>query len=368
MKFEAGRNQALVPAVARLYLIFKISALVRERQSLQLPDLKSQAMDQTSNTSLPQIPFAKHDNQILDMRMALPRAQEQINFADKNANMREYREWTNKRSERRCLTRLSMEAQQSTKCTEISLLTPNNPTFTMVFQRDGGSDDQPGFQKLDTPTNTVLYAQTIPSPIPVSTEVAYASTTTAYSLPTPDPVINSSPSISWPTVDMPSGLDGNSHDGDDDRNGIPYPVKTGMIIAIVIGIFLIVFLSFWYCCRGKARMARRMAGRENAVLPLHTIASQQPREQPAATGRDAPPPSYEEAVPPQHQRLAGGISLRSEEEDSMVADGKTPLSEIPFEDIDLRNGGASSSSASSNQSFSSRHHNQYGDTTGHTNS
>ena len=109
-------------------------------------------------------------------------------------------------------------------------------------------------------------------------------------------------------------------------------------------------------------------------------------------GTDAPP-RYEEQVPPAHQRLAGGmvrrgggggghhhhnqISPMQEEEDGMgmVADGKTPLSEIPFEDVVLTptrsqaSGSASPSGSEGGRDFGNRHAmgNGRGDTTGHTN-
>lgn len=103
-------------------------------------------------------------------------------------------------------------------------------------------------------------------------------------------------------------------------------------------------------------------------------------------GMDVPPPQYEEHVPPAHQRLAGGMPRRGdqiqpmpEEEEGMgmVADGKTPLSEIPFEDVVLTptnrsqaSGSASSSGSSGGgRDFGERHamDNGGGNTFGHTN-
>ena len=91
-----------------------------------------------------------------------------------------------------------------------------------------------------------------------------------------------------------------------------------------------------------------------------------------APGGDAPP-SYEEVVPP-HLRVATGPPRmlhggEAEADDGVVADGKTPLSEIPFEDVVLEPSSSSSSSSSSaNQAFNAMHHNGVGDTRGHTNS
>ena len=81
------------------------------------------------------------------------------------------------------------------------------------------------------------------------------------------------------------------------------------------------------------------------------------------------PPQYEEVVPPAHQSLAGGMrnSIMSDDEAGMgvVADGKMPLSEIPFEDVVLE---SVSSHSSQNREFNERHRMGGGDTRGHTNS
>lgn len=80
---------------------------------------------------------------------------------------------------------------------------------------------------------------------------------------------------------------------------------------------------------------------------------------------DAPPPLYEEAVPPEHQYVAGGATyVREDDEQGIISDGKTPLSEIPFEDVVLDH----SPSEGSARSFGERHHGLGGDTTGHVNS
>jgi hypothetical protein len=88
---------------------------------------------------------------------------------------------------------------------------------------------------------------------------------------------------------------------------------------------------------------------------------------------DLPPPQYAEVVPPQHQTIAGGITHVREEEEGVISDGKTPLSEIPFEDVVLdqpvsAGSGSGSGSPSSAREFAMRHHGLGGDTRGHTNS
>lgn len=108
------------------------------------------------------------------------------------------------------------------------------------------------------------------------------------------------------------------------------------------------------------------------MLPLYNL--QDPPNPAGTMGRRAPagdaPPSYEEVVPA-HLRVATGpprILHVGEGEDGMIADGKTPLSEIPFEDVMLEPSSSSSSMSSANQAFQNVHHNGMGDTRGHTNS
>ena len=110
--------------------------------------------------------------------------------------------------------------------------------------------------------------------------------------------------------------------------------------------------------------------RNNGSIPLHTVRNRAADGDGTAAGRggDAPPPRYEEVVPAQHQRLAGGIAhvRPNDEEEGVISDGKTPLSEIPFEDVVLDQG-SSSSGSSPSHAFASTHHLGGGDTTGHTN-
>jgi hypothetical protein len=76
-------------------------------------------------------------------------------------------------------------------------------------------------------------------------------------------------------------------------------------------------------------------------------------------------------VPPQHQTVEGGITHVRDEEEGVISDGKTPLSEIPFEDVrleEVESSSGSGSSSSANATFGERHHAMGGDTRGHTNS
>lgn len=214
-------------------------------------------------------------------------------------------------------------------------------------------------------------------------------------------------------------------------------VKAAIIVSAVFGAVAIIIASIWFCC-GKPRRKKLKAQEEmqlhrermeaetragnqplgdsvqnlgsqvpvpptEMVQSRHSIAPVQARGAVGVVagrhvslrggagrvrgGSDAPP-SYEEIVPATHQRIAGGMNHRGmptgnyttaplDEEDGegMVADGKMPLSEIPFEDVVLDShttaGGESSSSGSSfregGRDFESRHAEAGGDTTGHSN-
>lgn len=174
-----------------------------------------------------------------------------------------------------------------------------------------------------------------------------------------------------------------------------------IIVCAIIGVIMIIFCSIWFCCGccGLRKTSHRQRQRpplphagssRDTILPMHTIQSpapaiqnrlssrlhsnrfsrshNNPYPQAGGLGGDAPP-SYEEVVPPEHVRLAGGMrrNPEMEAEDGMVADGKTPLSEIPFEDVVLDQT-MSGSSESSARGFAAQNHTRWGDTTGHTNS
>lgn len=152
---------------------------------------------------------------------------------------------------------------------------------------------------------------------------------------------------------------------------VTHGARIAIVLAAILGIILVIVFSMWFCCNCCGRRKKRRSqdrAVENGVLPMHTIQNRGVEEA-AATGRPAgdAPPSYEEVVPPQHQRLAGGIpniNTTSEEDDAVVSDGKTPLSEIPFEDVVLDN---VSSQSSGSRMFDQVHHGAGGDTRGHTN-
>ncbi|PBP19022.1 hypothetical protein BUE80_DR010094 [Diplocarpon rosae] len=144
--------------------------------------------------------------------------------------------------------------------------------------------------------------------------------------------------------------------------------KAGIGISIAVGVLAIILFSAWFCCgcRGlRARSRKRHAevtrtpdSSNQHPVPLSNILNGD------AGAGNAPPPLYEEAVPPQHRRIAGGATQLSEEEEGVIPDGKTPLSEFPFEDVVLDH----SPSDGSSMSYRERHHGLGGDTRGHANS
>jgi hypothetical protein len=148
-------------------------------------------------------------------------------------------------------------------------------------------------------------------------------------------------------------------------NNMAQGAKGGVIFVIVIGVMLIIAFCCG-CCGLRARRRKRIEATENAnrSVPLHTVHNQATDVNRGVPLGEVPPPRYEESVPLQHQRIEGGITHVREEEEGIISDGKTPLSEIPFEDVVLDY----SPSEGSARGFGDRHHGLGGDTTGHTNS
>lgn len=159
----------------------------------------------------------------------------------------------------------------------------------------------------------------------------------------------------------------------DDQQGLWNRLSPGIqaVIGVIatVCVLIIVLFSVWFCCgccglRNKRRGMAPNTTRGVApnprpelhgnVMPLNTINNRGPQsgfnEMPAV---EASPPAYEESVPPRHQRIAGGISTTSEEDEGVISDGKTPLSEIPFEDVRLDQ---VRSGSSSSQNFEQRPH------------
>jgi hypothetical protein len=171
--------------------------------------------------------------------------------------------------------------------------------------------------------------------------------------------------------DDDSGSDGNLIDR------MQIGAKAAVVIGMIFGVIFIIAFSMWFCCgccgvRDKRRgMAPNGARRiplntetTGTILPLHTIQSTDPSRQ-RSPPTNPSPPSYEEVVSPRNQAPPGGmLHSRPMEDDGMIADGKTPLSEIVFEDVVLDR---PHTGESSSQTFEQRHHGAGGDTRGHTN-
>lgn len=225
----------------------------------------------------------------------------------------------------------------------------------------------------------------IPTHIPSSTYTQFATTATHFgvdaSSTTPALIMDPTGSATTNpdnTTPPPTAFLSGDNNNDNAWQRMGQGVKGGIIVAMIIGIVAIICVSIWYCCGGKNKWRRKhqASGHAGGVLPLHVRRNRSVRNgnggqqegqasPPTQLGGDAPPPRYEEVVPPQHHTLAGGMAhVRQEEEDGVVADGKMPLSEIPFEDVVLDH---TTSESASSQSFASMHHNGMGDTRGHTN-
>jgi hypothetical protein len=165
-------------------------------------------------------------------------------------------------------------------------------------------------------------------------------------------------------------------DTPDDRswNGLSHGHKIATIVGIIIAVALILFAG-WYCCGGGRAKRRRQAmgsaappqdyANQTPAVPLQTVPVAHVANHHGPMPGDPPPPLYQEAVPPRHQRIAGGITHVRQEEEGIISDGKTPLSEIPFEDVVIS---SSSSESSSARDFGQVHHAGGGNTYGHTNS
>ncbi|EPE27797.1 hypothetical protein GLAREA_04588 [Glarea lozoyensis ATCC 20868] len=203
-------------------------------------------------------------------------------------------------------------------------------------------------------------ALSIASYLPTATRSLYQHKESATSFPDNDP-------------DSDPDSDGNLFDK------LQVGAKAAVAIGILFGIVFIVAFSMWYCCgccgirnqrRGMVPDGQRRipsndisAQPTGTVLPLHEIRSRSP--QAMSPPPDPSPPSYDEVVSPRNRAPPGGMFLsRPVDEDGMIPDGKTPLSEIVFEDVVLdrpHTGGSSS------QTFEQRHHGAGGNTQGHTN-
>jgi hypothetical protein len=227
-----------------------------------------------------------------------------------------------------------------------------------------------------------MYAESVSMPFPTPTPYAWNPTTFATSSSTlrkdQESATATYSNAGSDQTNIPSGLFGeNKNFWEELASG----AKIGIVIVVVFGILCVVLFSMWFCCgccggRCCGKRKRRPPIQETrGDVPLSPIrgAERRGRQDERGFDGDLPPPQYAEAVPPQHQTIAGGITHVREEEEGIISDGKTPLSEIPFEDVVLDHpvsagSGSGSGSPSSAREFAMRHHAMGGDTRGHTSS
>jgi hypothetical protein len=228
---------------------------------------------------------------------------------------------------------------------------------------------------MERPTADAL-SRTYPGPYPTSTSANWlpktfgTSSSSALDREQATPTSSSGPS--------PTGYGGENNNVWEE---LPSGARIGIVLVVVFGLLCVVLFSAWFCCgccggRCCGKRKRRATNQENrGDLPLSPMggAERRGRQDDRGVDGDLPPPQYAEVVPPQHQTIAGGITHVREEEEGVISDGKTPLSEIPFEDVVLdqpvsAGSGSGSGSPSSAREFAMRHHGLGGDTRGHTNS
>lgn len=201
----------------------------------------------------------------------------------------------------------------------------------------------------------------LPSPPPTSAQSSPTSTSTSSKSTTSSQVSTTVARAAGPTQSPEPNP----------WNHMGVTTHHAIIASGIIGLVVAVGLLFWFLCYRRRRAQAPPSGSPPGMLPLYNLHAHP--GQATGTGRRVPgadaPPSYEEVVPP-HLRVATGpprVFHAAEGDDGVVADGKMPLSEIPFEDIVLEPSSSSSSASSANQNFESVHHNGIGDTRGHTN-
>jgi hypothetical protein len=171
-------------------------------------------------------------------------------------------------------------------------------------------------------------------------------------------------------------------DGDDGNliDNLQMGAKAAVVIGLIFGIIFIVAFSMWFCCgccgirdkRGglapdgaqRTSSDAMPSGATGNILPLHNIQSRSPSNA-YPPPVDPSPPSYEETVSPRNQAPPGGMQFGHRiDDDGIIPNGKTPLSEIGFEDVVLDR---PHTGESSSQTFEQRHHGSGGNTRGHTN-
>lgn len=124
--------------------------------------------------------------------------------------------------------------------------------------------------------------------------------------------------------------------------------KTVAVIIPVVVIAFAILLTWCCCCRQRrATRARSLSVPQQTppypAQPYHVDALQIPLATvPATHLANDGPPQYMETLPSRHTTIARGPARDEEEAIGVVADGKTPLSEV-WEDVVLVESSASSS-------------------------
>lgn len=185
--------------------------------------------------------------------------------------------------------------------------------------------------------------------------------------------------------------------------GFPGGAGAGIAIGVLLLLVAAIWWSAWKCC-GFCGRARRRGPHESpgGEVEQHSDTNMLWRggnvsisaaSTPALTSTTlntalmanpqipdayAPPPSYDAIrhdtlVPAHAHHRIGGQGHGEDEEFNVVADGKMPLSEIPFEDVDIEalhrsESSSATPSISASRDLEEAHRRGYGDTTGHTNS
>lgn len=183
--------------------------------------------------------------------------------------------------------------------------------------------------------------------------------------------------VSSTAVNMP---DNYNYPPNDNSPHAWYGITVGHKIAIIVGTLVFIAVLFfglwWWCFGGREKQRQRRMNSQGLPLqnqlpplpppvPLDTLSSAHSSQRHGLVAGEMPPPQYEEAVPPRHQTIAGGITHVRQEEEGIISDGKTPLSEIPFEDVVIT---STRSESSSSRNFEQAHRVGGGNTSGHTNS
>ncbi|RDW79785.1 hypothetical protein BP6252_04423 [Coleophoma cylindrospora] len=202
-----------------------------------------------------------------------------------------------------------------------------------------------------------------------------------------------SPSSS--TLPTPNANTGEQHHG----------IGIGAVAGIAVGVLILaaagVCWVIWRCCaccgRNRRREAREPLSEVEQHLDTnmllrggnHSLSAASPASttismaahsvaRPPSLDPNAPPPSYDairhdEIVPAHAHHRIGGQGHGEDDEFNVVADGKMPLSEIPFEDVDIEalyrfESNSAISSINASRDFAQNHRLAGGNTIGHTNS